>query len=104
MTTLITGATGFVGSAVLRAAVERGIDARVLARPGSDRRNIDGVNCEITEGDLNDPGSICAALQGCSSLVHVAADYRLWTLTRPSCTGRIVMRQWICFAPPPGQC
>ena len=79
MTTLITGATGFVGSAVLRAAVERGIDARVLARPGSDRRNIDGVNCEIAEGDLNDPRSICAALQGCSSLFHVAADYRLWT-------------------------
>jgi len=79
MTTLITGATGFVGSAVLRAAVERGVDARVLARPGSDRRNLGEVNCEIAEGDLNDPSSIRAALQGCSSLVHVAADYRLWT-------------------------
>ena len=47
MTTLITGATGFVGSAVLRAAVERGVDARVLARPGSDRRNLDKVNSAL---------------------------------------------------------
>ncbi len=79
MTSLITGATGFVGSAVLRSAIERGCEVRVLARPGSDRRNIDGVNCEVAEGDLNDPRSIRAALQGCSSLFHVAADYRLWT-------------------------
>ena len=79
MTSLITGATGFVGSAVLRSAIERGCEVRVLARPGSDRRNIDGVNCEVAEGDLNDPRSIRAALQGCSSLFHVAADYRLWS-------------------------
>ena len=79
MTSLITGATGFVGSAVLRSAIERGCDVRVLARPGSDRRNIDGMNCEVAEGDLTDPRSIRAALQGCSSLFHVAADYRLWT-------------------------
>ena len=79
MTTLITGATGFVGSAVLRVAIERGADVRVLARPGSDRRNIVGVNCEVAEGDLNELGSMREALKGCSSLFHVAADYRLWT-------------------------
>ncbi len=78
MPTLITGATGFVGSAVLRRLLARGIATRVLARPGGDRRNIEGLDCEITEGDLNDPNSISQAVRGCDSLFHVAADYRLW--------------------------
>ena len=46
MTTLITGATGFVGSAVLRCVVAAGHSARVLVRPASDRRNLDGIGCE----------------------------------------------------------
>ncbi len=78
MTTLITGATGFVGAAVLRRAVAAGHAARVLARPGGDRRNLAGVAAELVEGDLTDPDSLARALDGCDALFHVAADYRLW--------------------------
>ena len=51
---LVTGATGFVGSAVLRVLAARGETVRVLARPSSPRRNLDGVACEIVEGDMTD--------------------------------------------------
>lgn len=78
MTTLVTGATGFVGSAVARMLAARGHDVRVLARPGSDRRNLDGLKVEIAEGNLMDRASLDRAAKGCEALFHVAADYRLW--------------------------
>ena len=76
--TLVTGATGFVGSAVARALAAEGYTLRLLVRPGSDRRNLEGLQAEIAEGDLTDHASLAAALAGCRYLVHVAADYRLW--------------------------
>ncbi len=79
MTALVTGATGFVGSAVARALLARGETVRVLARSGGDRRNLDDLKVEIVEGDLRDPAARKAAVDGVSSLYHVAADYRLWT-------------------------
>ncbi len=78
MTVLITGATGFVGSAVLRHLVAAGHRVRALVRPGSDRRNLEGVPVEIAVGDLNEPASLERALAGCTGAFHVAADYRLW--------------------------
>ena len=78
MTVLVTGATGFVGSAVARALLARGNQVRVLARPGSDRRNLAGLELEVVSGDLGDPGSLAPAVAGCEALYHVAADYRLW--------------------------
>jgi len=78
VTTLVTGATGFVGAAVARRLVAAGHDVRALVRPGSDRRNLDGLRVEIAAGDLTDPGSLARALSGCTALFHVAADYRLW--------------------------
>ena len=78
MTTLVTGATGFVGSAVVRRLLAAGRDVRVLARPGGDRRNLDGLAVEIVPGDLTDRTSLARALSGCTVLFHVAADYRLW--------------------------
>jgi dihydroflavonol-4-reductase len=79
MTALVTGATGFVGSAVARALLARGETVRVMARIGSDRRNVDGLDVEIVEGDLRDPDARRKAVAGATSLYHVAADYRLWT-------------------------
>ena len=78
MTTLVTGATGFVGSAVARRLLARGHRVRVLARPESDRRNLEGLDAEIALGDLTDRASLQAAIDGCTTLFHVAADYRLW--------------------------
>jgi dihydroflavonol-4-reductase len=75
---LVTGATGFVGSHVVRALLSRGREARVLARPGSRRDNLAGLSVEIVEGDLTDPPSLARAMKGVSTLYHVAADYRLW--------------------------
>ena len=75
--TLLTGATGFVGSAVARALNGRGHALRMLVRPTSDRRLIEGLGDAVV-GDLKDPASLVAAVQGCRYLVHVAADYRLW--------------------------
>ena len=78
MTTLVTGATGFLGSAVVRVLLEAGRAVRVLTRPDSDRTNIDGLEIEVCAGDLRDPASLVDACRGCDALYHVAADYRLW--------------------------
>ena len=76
---LVTGATGFVGAAVARALLAQGRRVSVLAREGSDRRNIEGLDVEVATGDLLDPASFPGALAGCDALYHVAADYRMWT-------------------------
>jgi dihydroflavonol-4-reductase len=76
--TLITGSTGFVGSAVLRQLLNAGHSVRALIRQNSDRRNLAGLPVEIFTGDLTDRPSLDRALGGCSTLFHVAADYRLW--------------------------
>src|SRR6185369_17332426 len=78
MTALVTGAAGFVGSAVVRHLLARGERVRVFVRASSDRRNLNGLDIEIAEGDLTDRRSIDQAVKGCDSLFHVAADYRLW--------------------------
>jgi dihydroflavonol-4-reductase len=78
VTTLVTGATGFVGSAVLRALLRRGEPVRALVRPSSSLRLLEGLSVEIVRGDLADPAGFRAMLRGCDALFHVAADYRLW--------------------------
>ncbi|MBL1141041.1 MAG: NAD-dependent epimerase/dehydratase family protein [Proteobacteria bacterium] len=78
MKTLVTGANGFIGSAVVRLLLDKGDDVRVLVRPDSDRRNFDGLDIEIIEGDLTDIESLKSAVTGCNNLYHLAADYRLW--------------------------
>src|ERR671911_732671 len=83
MTTLVTGATGFVGSAVLRALLARGETVRALVRPSSNRRNLDGLPVEVAIGDLTDRQSLSQAVCGCQAVFHVAADYRLWA-ARPA--------------------
>ena len=77
MRALVTGATGFVGSAVARALIESGWPVRALVRSGSDRGNLQGLPIEIAVGDLTDPPSLDRAIANCAALFHVAADYRL---------------------------
>jgi dihydroflavonol-4-reductase len=78
VTTLVTGATGFVGSAVVRALVSRAEAVRAMVRPSSSLGLLEGLPVEIVTGDLAEPASCRAALEGCNALFHVAADYRLW--------------------------
>jgi dihydroflavonol-4-reductase len=75
---LVTGASGFVGSAVARALKARGARLRLLARVSSPRTNLEGLDAEIVVGDMADPASMAAAMAGVRQLFHVAADYRLW--------------------------
>jgi dihydroflavonol-4-reductase len=75
---LVTGASGFLGSAVARALIARGLRVRALVRPTSPRGNLAGLDCKLVAGDLTDRASLAAALHGQRYLFHVAADYRFW--------------------------
>jgi len=78
MRILITGATGFVGTAVLRKLIEHEHEARVLVRADSSRVNLEGLPVQVVVGDLRDRQSLERAVGTCEALYHVAADYRLW--------------------------
>jgi dihydroflavonol-4-reductase len=79
---LVTGAAGFLGSAVVRRALARGLRVRVLVRPGSPLRNLEGLPpVRIVVGDTRDAAAMGRALAGVRYLFHVAADYRLWAPT-----------------------
>jgi dihydroflavonol-4-reductase len=78
MTTLVTGASGFLGSHVARQLVARGEEVRVLMRSSSTNRAVADLSLEYVTGDLRDPASLDRALAGVQYVFHVAADYRLW--------------------------
>jgi dihydroflavonol-4-reductase len=95
---LVTGASGFIGSAVAHALRRDGYQVRVLVRPSSPRANLDGRD-SVFVGDILDPSSVATALAGARYLVHAAADYRLWApserdIMRTNVEGtRIVMQE-----------
>ncbi|HMD40938.1 MAG TPA: hopanoid-associated sugar epimerase [Candidatus Acidoferrum sp.] len=78
MTTLVTGASGFLGSHIARKLVAAGEPVRVLMRPSSTNRAVADLSLEYVTGDLRDPASLDRALAGVQYCFHVAADYRLW--------------------------
>lgn len=89
---LVTGASGFVGSAVAHALVKAGYSVRGLVRPSSSRCNLANLDIEFVTGDICDPQSVRRAMAGARFLCHVAADYRLWAqdpgeILRTNCDG-----------------
>jgi dihydroflavonol-4-reductase len=75
---LITGASGFVGAAVVRRLLQAGHAVRAFIRPTSAHTNLAGLPVEIVQGDLREPDSLMRAMAGIRFVFHVAADYRLW--------------------------
>jgi dihydroflavonol-4-reductase len=78
MKVFLTGATGFVGHHVALALANEGADLRLLVRKTSNLKNLEGIRGETVVGDLLEPESLRAGLDGCDAVMHVAADYRLW--------------------------
>ena len=75
---LVTGASGFVGSAVSKCLLAAGYPVRGLVRPASPRGHLADWNIEFIEGDIRDREAVARAMAGMRYLFHVAADYRLW--------------------------
>jgi nucleoside-diphosphate-sugar epimerase len=74
----VTGASGFIGSAVVRALIGAGFAVRALVRPGSARTNLAGLDIDIKEGHMLDPTAVGYSARGARYVFHLAADYRLW--------------------------
>jgi dihydroflavonol-4-reductase len=77
-TMLVTGATGFIGSAIARCLIRAGFGVRVLVRPDSPRDNLEGLDVEPATGDVRDRASLDRAVRDCRGVFHAAADYRMW--------------------------
>jgi len=77
-TTLVTGSTGFIGSAVVRRLLARGRRVRCLVEASAPRRNLDGLDVEIVVGDILDRDALRRAIDGCDAVYHLAAIYALW--------------------------
>ena len=75
---LVTGATGFIGSAVVRALVAEGRDVVGLVQPGAGEQALVGLDIETRTADLRDPQAVHRAVAGCTSIFHLAALYRFW--------------------------
>ncbi|WP_149538488.1 hopanoid-associated sugar epimerase [Siccirubricoccus phaeus] len=77
-TVMLTGATGFLGSAIALALRAEGHAVRALVREGTPRDVLQGAAVEYVPGDLTDAASIAAALRGADTVIHCAADYRIF--------------------------
>src|SRR5690242_16147658 len=99
MKTLVTGATGFIGSAVVRKLLARGCQVRCYVEPRADRRNLAGLSVEIVEGDVTDRAAVGKAMDGADTVYHLAAIYKLW-MREPSLIYEVNVEgtKTICFA------
>ena len=79
MKNLVTGATGFIGSAIVRELLKDGEEVRVLVRKSSDTRNIDNLDVERVYGDIRDGEAMGKALKGVHTLYYTAAHFSHWT-------------------------
>ena len=97
-TVLLTGASGFVGSAVARRLRQAGLPVRALVRTTSPVGHLADLGLDFATGDLRDAGSVRRAMAGVRHLFHVAADYRLWArnsdeLTQTNVAGTCLLMQ-----------
>jgi len=74
----VTGAAGFIGSAITRRLLDRGASVVALAEPRGDRRNLEGLDVEVRPADVRDAASVRDALAGCRFVFHAAAVYGFW--------------------------
>ena len=77
---MVTGATGFIGSAIVRSLLAGGYSVRAFGRASSRRNNLAGLDIEFSDGDICDNDAVARAVAGARYVVHAAADYRLWSL------------------------
>ena len=87
---LVTGPTGFVGRHVVRALVAHGHSVRCLVRTPSRAKVIEGTGVEIVHGDVTEPPSLAAAVEGAEAVVHLAGIIREkgpFTFHRVNCQG-----------------
>ena len=77
-TVMLTGGTGFLGSAIALALHRAGHPVRALVREGTPRAVLDGVPATFIPGDLTDAASVARAMEGCGAVIHCAADYRIF--------------------------
>lgn len=75
----VSGATGFIGSAVVRQLLASRRRVRALVEPRGDMKNLDGLDVEIVPVDVCDHEGMARALEGCDAYFHLAAIYRIWT-------------------------
>src|SRR5688572_2411495 len=77
-TVAVTGAAGFIGSAVVRKLLAQKRSVRAIIEPGGSTFNLDGLPVEHVTCDVTDFGGMKKALEGCESLFHLAALYKTW--------------------------
>jgi dihydroflavonol-4-reductase len=77
-TALVTGASGFIGSAVVRALLADGYEVRALCEPQRDDDNLAGLPIERLVGDVRDEATLDRAVAGVTTVFHLAAVYRFW--------------------------
>ena len=79
--TLVTGASGFVGSRLVRALVDRGERVKAFVRAGSSLRQLQGLppeQCRLAFGDITVEHTVYRALSDCDRMYHVASSFKMW--------------------------
>ena len=74
----VTGASGFIGSAVVRELLADGVEVRVLMRRGADHKSIEGLDVEVIDGHVQDMSALSRGLVGSDACFHIAGMNQLW--------------------------
>jgi dihydroflavonol-4-reductase len=75
---VVTGAAGFIGSAVTRALLARGVEVTALLEPGASRSNLDGLDVQFHEADTTREGDLAGVFHGVRFCFHLAAKFGFW--------------------------